>query len=195
MVTFPFGIDIFSFVPALGAVALSFKNWLTLRRGAVINPNPIINYGVWGKIYQEKKNKVLFFPIMASNDGSKTGMISDLKISLTSSGKTRDLEIRNKVKIQHFSPQALRGMARDEFKNKAVEELNPFFPIAVNSKEDTSFMVECYDSGETIPVGEKGDCTIELMYGNGRKSSVTFPFLLSNEDFDKSLDVIRWLRN
>ena len=194
MVAFPFGIDIFSFIPAIGAASLSIKNWLTLRRGAVIKPNPIINYGVWGKIYQEKKNKVLFLPIMASNDGSKVGMISDIRISFTSGGKTRDLEIRNRVNLIHFPAQSLRGMSRDEFRNKGVEELNPFFPIAVNSKEDTTFMVECYDSGETVPIGEKAECTIELLYGLGNKSSITFPFMLSNEDFDKSLDVIRWLR-
>jgi hypothetical protein len=176
----PFGIDIFSFVPALGAAALSLKNWLELRQGAVIYPTPILNYGIWGINAQESKNKVLILPIMASNDGSKSGMISNVKVAFDG----RELEVRRKIKLKAHSQQEIRNMAVHEFRNKGIEEINPFFPINVHSKEDTSFLIECWDGNNVIELNKSLTCSITVEFGNNQFRTVKFPFSLTEKDFE-----------
>lgn len=195
MAFLPFGIDIFSFVPAIGAIALSIKNWWVLHKGAVIEASDIVNYGIWSTKKDGSQNKTLFLPILLSNDGSRAGMVRNIRIRFSTLDKTGELEIRRKVKMENLSGSAIRGMSIGEFTNKGVEEINPFYPINVNSKEDTSFIIECFDGKNVIPLNQELNCSIEVEYGRRRSSTHSFPFFLSEDNFNKSLDYIHWLRS
>lgn len=187
----PFSIDIFSFIPAIGAASLSLKNWLQLRQGAVILPTKILNYGIWGIDAQTTKNKVLVIPIILNNDGSRAGMVTNIGISFDGI----DLEIRRKVNLVQKSEQEIRNMSVNEFRNKGIEGLNPFYPINVYSKEGESLLMECFDGNNIIPLGKTVTCKITVDYGVKSSSSIEFPFHLSEADFNKSLDHLVWARS
>lgn len=191
----PFNIDIFSFIPALGAVGLSLKNWLELKQGAVIRPVKFTNYGLWGVKYQEKQNKGLLIPIILSNDGSKSGMVTDISIEFKGPDGTKELDIRRKVELKSIPADTMKAMNFESYRKQGLEELNPFFPIPVASNEDNSVLLDCFDRDNVIQLDKKHTCSIHVSYGNGKSSSIEFPFMLTTEEYDNSTDVIKWLRN
>ncbi len=191
----PFGIDAFSFIPALGAAGLSFKNWLGLRQGAVIQANNIVSYGLWGISYEGKTNKGLIIPITFSNDGTKSGMVKDIAIKFKTSTGTKDLNIRRKIFLKDIPVDSLKAMTYQDYRKNGMAEINPFFPISVRSKEDESVILDCLDIDNVIPLDEETKCSITVYYGFNKSTTVEFPFRLSKDNFDKSTEGIQWLRN
>ncbi|OLS23633.1 MAG: hypothetical protein HeimC2_25370 [Candidatus Heimdallarchaeota archaeon LC_2] len=191
----PFGIDAFSFIPALGAAGLSFKNWLGLRQGAVIQANNIVSYGLWGISYEGKTNKGLIIPITFSNNGTKSGMVTDIAIKFKSSSGTKDLRIRRKIELKGIPVDKLKSMTYQDYRKNGMLELNPFFPISVGSKEDESVILDCLDLENMIPLDEETMCSITVYYGFNKSTTITFPFNISRDNFEKSTESILWLRN
>src|SRR5210317_1468614 len=87
-------IDVRTLAPAVGAAALSLKNWLDLRKGANIKPLPLLNYGLWSIKKDATRNKVLLLPLMFKNDGVKDGIITSITVSFAKGSEFVPVEIR-----------------------------------------------------------------------------------------------------
>jgi hypothetical protein len=184
--------DIFSFVPAIGAAALSIQNWLSLKKGAYLIPAPIVNYGLWAIEASGKQSKALVLPIVVHNDGTKTGTITDLKIKFSSSNN--ELKVLRKIKLLSVPKTRINSMNINEYRTEGMEELNPFFPIQVMAKQGETFLIECFDGDNLIPIDQDTNCTIEIIYNNGKVGKQSFPFKLTKDQFVEAKDGIRWFR-
>lgn len=187
--------DIFiSLVPALGAVALSLYNWYRLRAAADIRPERIINYGLWATGSKEIKYKILLIPVLLNNNAIKPGLVTDLNIAFTGKQGKKSLEIRRRVELALPSISALRGMNPNTFRDDAMKELNPIYPVTVRGQEGTLVVFDCFDREDVIVLDEQMTCTITVSYGSKKNSSLSFPFTMSSQNFDDARDIIKWYR-
>ena len=182
---------LYSIIPALGAVLLSFYNWWVLRQGGKIKPLPIVNYGLWSVNVDQRKVKNLFLPVILDNVAIKPALVSDIIVSFEYNGEKIQLNVNRRIELT--MPKSMAGLGINQFRINNTREIVPFYPIPVNGQEGMMVMLDCNDGG-SIDLDKDYLCNIEVVFGHNKRSITSFPFKISSADFDKALDYIQWYR-
>jgi len=77
-------------------------------------------------------------------------MITDIQISFIGKGGENSLEIRRRVSLNMPSITALRNMNIDMFRDTALTDLSPFYPIFIPGQKGGVIMLDCLDHSDTI---------------------------------------------
>ncbi len=185
-------IDPISLIAASGAGLLALRNFFTLRQGACIVPDEIVTYGIVRPVNDDQR--ALFFPLTFHNEGSKNGIIKKIEIGFSDGIKTNFLPVWEKVELNNLGAQGRRA-SYGEYLKDGYSTINPIFPIVVPANESVNVIIQCLDKKDdrAITVDKQLTCIIKIEYGRDDTSEVSFPFLLSMEDFEKT-DTIKWYR-
>ncbi|MDH5401710.1 MAG: hypothetical protein OEZ01_10260 [Candidatus Heimdallarchaeota archaeon] len=187
------GIDFFSFIPAIGAAALSVLNWLKLRKGADLRPYRILNYAIWGLKKDSNLTKWLWIPIIVNNKGMQDGYITNVNLEIVSDGASKPIKSHRRVELLDFTPAQLKNMNLNQFKSGGLKVFNPIYPIIIPSQDGKSFIMECSDLENIIPLDKEVNMRVELTFNDDLTSKIEFPYKLTSQGFEKSLDGIIWL--
>jgi hypothetical protein len=187
-----FLVNWLGYIPGVGAAIISIRNWWVLRKGADITPLPIVNYGLWAIKSGDKTNKMLILPLLFNNDGVKNGLVVNVEVSFSSGGQYKPIQIRRKIRLNDFSEQEMRNMNLTDFRNKVISSVNPSFPVPVYAHEGNTAMFEGFDGDNAIPIGKETMCQIKVIQQDGKTNSIEFPFRLTQEQFDNTVNNLSW---
>jgi Leucine-rich repeat (LRR) protein len=169
-------------LPGVAAALLSAYNWWIMRRGAVIKPDRFINYGLLNVTFEghqrySRQEKILYFPVLLNNVGTKAGLVSNIEIFFKGANGEKKLDISRRVDVTASS----------------IEELVPPMPVSVPAGEGLQVTFECIDDeNDVIPINEELICRIAVNYGHKRTSSIEFPFKLKSENMLKAARDVAW---
>ncbi|MHA2497371.1 MAG: leucine-rich repeat domain-containing protein [Candidatus Hodarchaeales archaeon] len=172
-------------LPGVAAALLSAYNWWIMRRGAIIKPDRFITYGLQNITFEEhqryaRKEKILYFPIILNNVGTKAGLVSNIEIyfrGANGANGEKKLDISKRVEVTASS----------------IEEQVPPMPVSVPAGEGLQVTFECIDDeNDVIPINEELICRIEVNYSHKRTSSIEFPFKLESESMLKAVREVAW---
>ncbi len=176
-----------AYLPGIGAALLALYNWYQMQRGAVINLNQPVNYGL---IRDEEIDGAIkfYFPILTYNEGSKAGMAKDLTISFKSGGVEKKIDISRRVEMVHEEGT--------EEEDTSIIGAEPMFPFFVPSDEGNVTIFECIDyDHEVIPLNERVTCKIYISYDHKKKTAIEFPFQLYSDEISLLLrGTMKWLK-
>ncbi|MFQ5980222.1 MAG: leucine-rich repeat domain-containing protein [Candidatus Heimdallarchaeota archaeon] len=176
-------------LPGVAAALLSAWNWWQMRRGAVIKPDRFVNYGLRNVTFEEhhrysRKEKILYFPVLLNNVGTKAGLVSNIDIFFKpakGANGEKKLEIARRVDVK---------MTGDSV---SIDELVPPMPVSIPAGEGKQVTFECVDDeNDVIPINEELTCRIAVRYGHNRKSSFEFPFKLTSENMLEAFRGVTW---
>ncbi|MHA2231373.1 MAG: leucine-rich repeat domain-containing protein [Candidatus Hodarchaeales archaeon] len=173
-------------LPGVAAALLSAWNWWVMRQGAVIEPDRFVNYGLRNVTFEDhqrysRKEKILYFPVLLNNVGTKAGLVSNIDIFFKGANGEKQLEITRRVDVK---------MAGG---NVSIEELVPPMPVSIPSGEGKQVTFECVDDeNDVIPINEELTCRIAVRYSHKKKSSIEFPFKLTSENMLAAFRGITW---
>ncbi|MFX0114063.1 MAG: leucine-rich repeat domain-containing protein [Candidatus Hodarchaeota archaeon] len=179
--------DISVYAPAVAALLLSLYNWYLMRRGANIQPDKLITYGLQNITWEDhqrynRQEKYLYFPVLLNNEGMKAGVVSNIEIFFKGANGEKKIETVRRVDMNKAGGQL------------TIEELVPPLPISIPAGEGMTVTFECRDAGnEIIPINEDLTCKIAVRYGKNHTSSIKFPFKVTSEDMLKARNVV-WLQ-
>ncbi|MHA1982716.1 MAG: hypothetical protein ACW967_00070 [Candidatus Hodarchaeales archaeon] len=176
-------------IAALGAVLLSLYNWYTYQKGAEIKPLPFVYYGIWSI----DNGHMLYIPLLLTNDGIKPGMVTTVKLFFKSETEKREIRFGRRVELKESGQKDAYEATQQDFSEQV-----PPLPIFVGPKESQMYLLEYYDSqegGGIITKNKQLTCEIEIESGMGKKSSVEFPFFLTEEDEKKTQLSVAWIEN
>ena len=185
-------IPYLGYLPGVGAIFISIRNWLELRKGADIIPLPVVNYGLWSIKSGEKTNKVLVLPLLFSNDGVRNGLVVAIDVAFQHGNEFKSIEVRRKVHLSDVSEQELRNLDLTGFRNRFLRSDNPSFPILVYAHEGNSAIFEAFDGINAIPIDQETICRITITQQNGKTNSTDFPFIITHDQFDKAVNNLIW---
>lgn len=182
MLEFLNNIDYFSLIPATFATLLSLYNWFMMNKPANIKPLELISYGIISSEFHEGRQ--LCLPLIFHNDGANKGLITRVKVGFKDhAGSTpRYLEVLGRIKMQEVDVNTLYQFDWDSFEQDGYRMQLPTYPIVVEafSSQDAIFIAQTGD--QDIPVGKEVEAFIEVTYDNGKQNTVSFPFMLSEEN-------------
>ncbi len=164
-------------LPGVAAALLSAYNWWQMRRGAIIKPDRFITYGLENVTWEShqryiRQEKILYFPIILNNVGTKSGLVSNIEIFFRGTNGEKKLDISRRVEVAASS----------------IEEQVPPMPVSVPAGEGLQVTFECIDyDNDVIPINEDLICRIVVNYGPKYTSSIEFPFKLKSEDMLKAI--------
>lgn len=173
-------------LPGVAAALLSAWNWWQMRRGAVIEPDRFVNYGLRNVTWEDnqryyRQEKILYFPVLLNNVGTKAGLVSNIDIFFKGANGEKKLEIVRRVDVK------IAGG------NLAIEELVPPMPVSIPTGEGKQVTFECRDdSNDVIPINEELICRIAVRYSGKRTSSIEFPFELKSEVMIAATRGVTW---
>ncbi|MHA2294569.1 MAG: leucine-rich repeat domain-containing protein [Candidatus Hodarchaeales archaeon] len=191
-----FGTTIAAATPGLAAVLLALYNRYMLMRGAILEPDPFVTYGLSAfDPVEGKPRKIFYFPILVNNSGSKTGLITDVEITFQGTDEEKILYVERRVEVkQGPTSRDLLSYRREDF-----QELVPQFPAYVPPNEGSTLLLECIDySNDVVGINEELTCKVVVKYGSDKSSTMTFPFKLTSIDLSKVKGKVQneigWLR-
>ena len=173
--------------PGVAAVGLSLYNWLMMRSGAKLKLDTFVTYGVYAQ-RGDPPRTYFYFPILVNNEGTKPGMITEIRISCVGSQGEKLLTIDGRVEIPEESNKDPSNYLPADFK-----EVIPQFPISVPAQEGKMFLLRCSDVYyDVIPADEELLFKISLKYSKKKTSTIEFPFKMSSIDRNLAIKSIKW---
>lgn len=163
-------LDILSSVATSGvALALGLYNFWKARRGAKLILPQFVEVGVMRTFNpsSRKEHTLLYLPTQFYNEGTKTAVVTNFKVSATSDGASYSLVTTKKVKGQ--TPEEMRS----EY---------PMFPVMVGAGETVSALFEVMNKPEDLlKPGAQYTFVVYAEYVNGRTSVSEFSLEIPKE--------------
>jgi Leucine-rich repeat (LRR) protein len=174
--------------PGVAAIGLSLYNWYLMRRGAKLNLDKFVTYGVYSPEISDAPPKTIFyFPILVNNTGYKPGMISEVSIVCTGPGGKKNLKINRRIEIHKEGDPSV-------YTSSDFREAIPQFPFSVPSHEGIMFLLECTDIyHDVLPPDEDITFQINIKYGKNKSASIEFPLKVSSIDLKLAKKNVKWI--
>ena len=141
----------------------------------------------------------LFIPLIFHNDGTRHGMITKIEISFRDGITIKKLPIISKIKLNQLDKdhmnQGRQAIDAVDFDEIGYTVQVPTYPISVPAGESTEAIFYCcaYTNDKILPIDKQLECSIRIEYNGKRINQVSFPFILTSEDYDGTIN-LRWFK-